>query len=97
MNNNNIRVKIWSNVKWIMYTKLVLRMKLLTTFSLFLRSPLRTAKLDDIIILSDVIIEQSNWDTSKAREKLQRDIDAHAASVRAAKLSELTSSYEVRV
>ncbi|KAF7814143.1 protein ROOT HAIR DEFECTIVE 3-like protein 1-like [Senna tora] len=46
---------------------------------------------------ADVIIEQANWDTSKTREKLQRDIDAHAASVRAAKLSELTSSYEEKL
>ncbi|CAK7356856.1 unnamed protein product [Dovyalis caffra] len=41
------------------------------------------------------VIEQANWDTSKARDKLRRDIDAHVASVRAAKLSELTSSYEI--
>lgn len=48
-------------------------------------------------ILSDVVIEQANWDASKAREKLQRDIDAHVASIRAAKLSELTTSYEVHM
>lgn len=41
------------------------------------------------------MIEQANWDTSKTREKLQRDIDAHIDSVRAAKLSELTTVYEV--
>ncbi|XP_054784645.1 protein ROOT HAIR DEFECTIVE 3 homolog 1-like isoform X2 [Prosopis cineraria] len=46
---------------------------------------------------ADVVIEQANWDTSKAREKLHRDIDAHVASVRAAKLSELTSSYEEKL
>lgn len=50
----------------------------------------------DYVILADVVIEKANWDTSKVREKLRRDIDAHVASVRAAKLSELTSSYEVR-
>ena len=30
------------------------------------------------------------------RDKLRRDIDAHVASVHAAKLSELTSSFEVQ-
>ncbi|XP_010552218.1 PREDICTED: protein ROOT HAIR DEFECTIVE 3-like [Tarenaya hassleriana] len=46
---------------------------------------------------ADAVIEQANWDTSKAREKLQRDIDAHIASVRAAKLSELTTLYESKL
>ncbi|KAK7294341.1 hypothetical protein RJT34_17230 [Clitoria ternatea] len=46
---------------------------------------------------TDVVIEQTNWDTSKAREKLQRDIDAHIATVRATKISELTSSYEAKL
>ena len=36
-----------------------------------------------------------DWDTSKVRDKLKRDIEAHIASVRAAKLSEITSLYEV--
>ncbi|KAF9614177.1 hypothetical protein IFM89_015685 [Coptis chinensis] len=43
---------------------------------------------------TDVAIEQANWDPSKTRDKLRRDIDAHVASVRTSKLSELTSSYE---
>lgn len=47
------------------------------------------------MIIADAVIEQANWDSSKARDKLQRDIDAHIASVRAAKLSEFTSSFEV--
>ncbi|XP_061371102.1 protein ROOT HAIR DEFECTIVE 3 homolog 1-like [Gastrolobium bilobum] len=46
---------------------------------------------------ADVVIEIANWDTSKVREELQRDIDAHVASVRAAKISELTSSYEEKL
>ncbi|KAF7843484.1 protein ROOT HAIR DEFECTIVE 3-like [Senna tora] len=46
---------------------------------------------------ADVVIEKANWDTSKVREKLRRDIDAHVASVRAAKLSELTTSYEEKL
>ncbi|XP_010542421.1 PREDICTED: protein ROOT HAIR DEFECTIVE 3 isoform X2 [Tarenaya hassleriana] len=46
---------------------------------------------------ADVVIEQANWDTSKTREKLWRDIDAHIASVRAAKLSELTTLYESKL
>ncbi|XP_052305077.1 protein ROOT HAIR DEFECTIVE 3 isoform X1 [Populus trichocarpa] len=46
---------------------------------------------------ADAVIEQANWDTSKARDKLRRDIDAHITSVRAAKLSELTSSFEAKL
>ncbi|OIW11845.1 hypothetical protein TanjilG_31595 [Lupinus angustifolius] len=46
---------------------------------------------------ADVVIEQANWDASKVREKLQRDIDAHVASVRAEKISELTSTYEEKL
>ncbi|KAK7261718.1 hypothetical protein RIF29_28036 [Crotalaria pallida] len=46
---------------------------------------------------ADVVIEVANWDTSKVREKLQRDIDAHVASVHSAKMSELTSSYEEKL
>ncbi|KAK2653229.1 hypothetical protein Ddye_013085 [Dipteronia dyeriana] len=46
---------------------------------------------------ADVTVEIANWDTSKVRDKLQRDIDAHIESVRAAKLSELTSSFESKL
>lgn len=47
------------------------------------------------LIIADAVIEQANWDTSKVRDKLRRDIDAHISSVRDAKLSELTTFYEV--
>ncbi|KAL6996332.1 Cell wall protein rhd3 [Sarracenia purpurea var. burkii] len=43
---------------------------------------------------ADAIIRQANWDSSKVREKLRRDIDAHVAAVRVAKLSELTTLFE---
>ncbi|KAF9690147.1 hypothetical protein SADUNF_Sadunf01G0165600 [Salix dunnii] len=46
---------------------------------------------------ADAVIEQANWDTSKVRDKLRRDIDAHITSVRAVKLSELTSSFEAKL
>ncbi|KAJ7951632.1 Protein ROOT HAIR DEFECTIVE 3-like [Quillaja saponaria] len=46
---------------------------------------------------AEVVIEQANWDTSKTKEKLRRDIDAHIASVRGAKLSELTALYETKL
>lgn len=49
----------------------------------------------DQITFLDVVIQQANWDSSKVREKLRRDIDAHVAAVCAAKLSELTNLYEV--
>lgn len=45
--------------------------------------------------VAEAVIEQANWDTSKTREKLERDIEAHISSVRTAKLAELTTLYEV--
>ncbi|XP_020226487.1 protein ROOT HAIR DEFECTIVE 3 [Cajanus cajan] len=46
---------------------------------------------------ADVVIEQTNWDTTKVREKLRRDVDAHVATVRATMISELTSKYEEKL
>lgn len=46
-------------------------------------------------LVSDVAIRQSNWDASKVRDKLRRDIGGHASSVRHAKLSEMIAVYEV--
>ncbi|KAI3849398.1 hypothetical protein MKW92_036994, partial [Papaver armeniacum] len=43
---------------------------------------------------ADVAIKQANWDATKVRDKLHRDIEAHVDSVRAAKLSEITATYE---
>ncbi|CAL2252657.1 unnamed protein product [Prunus armeniaca] len=43
---------------------------------------------------ADAAIQQADWDASRVREKLKRDIDAHASSVRSAKLSELNINYE---
>uniref|UniRef100_A0A0D9YAS9 GB1/RHD3-type G domain-containing protein n=1 Tax=Oryza glumipatula TaxID=40148 RepID=A0A0D9YAS9_9ORYZ len=42
----------------------------------------------------DAAIQQVKWDPSKIKDKLKRDIEAHVASVRAKKLSELCSKYE---
>ncbi|KAG8380094.1 hypothetical protein BUALT_Bualt07G0157900 [Buddleja alternifolia] len=42
-------------------------------------------------------IDQANWDSSRVRDKLRRDIDAHIAQVREAKLSELTTMYETKL
>ncbi|CAL5443828.1 unnamed protein product [Camellia sinensis] len=46
---------------------------------------------------ADAIIEQATWDSSKVRDKFRRDIDAHVDTVRAAKLSELTTQYEKKL
>ncbi|KAG4182973.1 hypothetical protein ERO13_A09G080300v2 [Gossypium hirsutum] len=46
---------------------------------------------------ADAAVELANWDSSKIRDKLRHDINDHVASVRAAKLSELTSSYEAKL
>ncbi|KAL2462644.1 Protein ROOT HAIR DEFECTIVE 3 [Forsythia ovata] len=46
---------------------------------------------------ADAEIDQANWDCSRVRDKLQRDIDAHVAAVSSAKLSELTTTYETKL
>ncbi|KAG9455655.1 hypothetical protein H6P81_000163 [Aristolochia fimbriata] len=46
---------------------------------------------------ADATIQLANWDSSKVRDKLRRDIDAHVVSVRDSKLSELKSLYEERL
>ncbi|CAN6440659.1 unnamed protein product [Victoria cruziana] len=43
---------------------------------------------------ADASVELANWDPSKVKEKLRRDIDGHISSVRTAKLAELTAIYE---
>ncbi|CAN8235202.1 unnamed protein product [Cochlearia groenlandica] len=46
---------------------------------------------------ASAVIEQANWDTTKVRDKLVRDIEVHISSVRTSKLSELTSLYESKL
>ncbi|KAK2983810.1 hypothetical protein RJ640_008486 [Escallonia rubra] len=46
---------------------------------------------------TDAIVKQANWESSKVRDKLRRDMDAHVAAIRTAKLSELTTSYEAKL
>ncbi|KAF5736246.1 protein ROOT HAIR DEFECTIVE 3 2 [Tripterygium wilfordii] len=46
---------------------------------------------------TDAAIRQASWDASKVPEKLIRDIDAHASSVRSAKLSEIIAKHEERL
>ncbi|CAN6230838.1 unnamed protein product [Urochloa humidicola] len=45
----------------------------------------------------DAAIQQVNWDTSKVKDKLKRDIEAHVASVQATKLSEVCAKYEAQL
>ncbi|XP_015066835.1 protein ROOT HAIR DEFECTIVE 3 homolog 2-like isoform X1 [Solanum pennellii] len=46
---------------------------------------------------SDAAIRHANWDASKFRDKLIRDIEAHVSSVRNDKLSELKAIYEKQI
>ncbi|MCD7468471.1 hypothetical protein HAX54_006686 [Datura stramonium] len=46
---------------------------------------------------SDAAIRHANWDVSKVRDKLHRDIEAHVSSVRNDKLSELKTTYEKQI
>ncbi|XP_065854509.1 protein ROOT HAIR DEFECTIVE 3 homolog 2 [Euphorbia lathyris] len=43
---------------------------------------------------ADAAIKQADWNASKVREKLRRDIEEHASSTCSLKLSEMTSKYE---
>ena len=43
----------------------------------------------------DAIIKQAYWDCSKILEKVRRDIEDHALSIRESKLSELTTHAKV--
>ncbi|XP_025012536.2 protein ROOT HAIR DEFECTIVE 3 homolog 2 isoform X2 [Ricinus communis] len=43
---------------------------------------------------ADAAVRQADWDTSKVREKLRRDIEAHASSECSSKLSEMINKYE---
>lgn len=46
---------------------------------------------------TDAIIDQAKWDSSRVRDKLRRDVDAHIAEVRSAKLAEVTILYETKL
>lgn len=46
---------------------------------------------------TDAIIDQAKWDSSRVRDKLRRDVDAHIAEVRSAKLTEVTTLYETKL
>lgn len=50
---------------------------------------------DSFLPISDAAVRHANWDASKVRDKLHRDIEAHASSVRNDKLSNLKATYEV--
>ncbi|TMW97016.1 hypothetical protein EJD97_006385 [Solanum chilense] len=46
---------------------------------------------------SDAVIDQAKWDSSRVKDKLRRDVDAHVAEVRSAKLAEVTTLYETKL
>ncbi|XP_057754939.1 protein ROOT HAIR DEFECTIVE 3 homolog 2-like [Arachis stenosperma] len=43
---------------------------------------------------ADAAVRQASWSASKVRDKLHRDIESHASSVRDTKLSEITTKFE---
>ncbi|GJN21104.1 hypothetical protein PR202_gb08552 [Eleusine coracana subsp. coracana] len=47
--------------------------------------------------LRDAAIQLAKWDSSKIKDKLKRDIEAHVVLVRASKLSELCAKYEAQL
>ncbi|CAA0823843.1 Protein ROOT HAIR DEFECTIVE 3 homolog 2 [Striga hermonthica] len=53
--------------------------------------------LYNVFSILDVAIEQANWDASKVREKLNRDIEAHVSHVRSERLSQIVAEFEERL
>ncbi|XP_059287533.1 protein ROOT HAIR DEFECTIVE 3 homolog 1-like [Lycium ferocissimum] len=46
---------------------------------------------------ADAVIDQAKWDSSRVRDKLKRDIDAHIADARTSKLAEVNTLYETKL
>ncbi|XP_020274444.1 protein ROOT HAIR DEFECTIVE 3 homolog 2-like isoform X2 [Asparagus officinalis] len=63
-------------------------------FAVSVRECTKSSMLEFDKGFADVAIKQANWDATKAMEKLRRDIEAHADSLRRAKLSKLKDDYE---
>ncbi|XAR56145.1 hypothetical protein NMG60_11036501 [Bertholletia excelsa] len=63
-------------------------------FAVSVRNCAHACMLEFDRMCADVAIQQANWDSSKVREKLSRDMEAHASSVRNAKLSEIVANFE---
>lgn len=64
---------------------------------IILASSLKMAYYTMFSLFPDATIEQANWDVCKVRDKLLRDIEAHASQVRSKKLSEVVEEFEVPV
>ncbi|KAI5332205.1 hypothetical protein L3X38_022334 [Prunus dulcis] len=63
-------------------------------FALSVRTCTQSSILEFDKGCADAAIQQANWDASRVRQNLQRDIDAHASSICSAKLLELNFNYE---
>nr|XP_009388548.2 PREDICTED: LOW QUALITY PROTEIN: protein ROOT HAIR DEFECTIVE 3 homolog 2-like [Musa acuminata subsp. malaccensis] len=66
-------------------------------FAMSVRTCAEASLLEFDTEFTDVAIQHADWNASKIREKLCHDIEAHAASVRGVKLSELKASYEKKI
>ncbi|KDP33110.1 hypothetical protein JCGZ_13554 [Jatropha curcas] len=66
-------------------------------FAAFVRNFSRSCMLEFDKGCTDAAIRQANWDASKVREKLHRDIQEHASSVCSLKLSEIKNKYEKKL
>nr|XP_017246024.1 PREDICTED: protein ROOT HAIR DEFECTIVE 3 homolog 2 isoform X2 [Daucus carota subsp. sativus] len=66
-------------------------------FAAAVRTCTKSCMLDFDSGCADATIKQADWDVSKTREKLCRDIEAQAAFIRNEKLSELIARYEKKL
>ncbi|XP_025694996.1 protein ROOT HAIR DEFECTIVE 3 homolog 2 isoform X3 [Arachis hypogaea] len=63
-------------------------------FAAAVRMWTRSSMLEFDKASADAAVRQASWDASRVRDKLRRDIDSHAMSVRNAKLSAIMNNFE---
>jgi len=66
-------------------------------FAILVRQCSEAAIVDFDACCADAQIMEADWDTSKLKEKLRRDIDAYSRSMRAEKILQLTKTFEKKL
>ncbi|KAK4254722.1 hypothetical protein QN277_010061 [Acacia crassicarpa] len=86
----HLRAKAFENFK----TKLEQSLKNGEGFAASVRSGFQSSMLEFDQGSADVAVQQANWDTSKVRDKLRRDMYTHVVSVQSEKISEIMANIE---
>ncbi|XP_028759325.1 protein ROOT HAIR DEFECTIVE 3 homolog 2-like isoform X1 [Neltuma alba] len=86
----HLRAKAVENFK----TKLEQSLKSGEGFAASVRTGIQSSMLEFDQGSADAAVQQANWDASKVREKLRRDVDAHAVSVQSEEISGIMTNSE---